>query len=219
MIAAELIDVGILPLKLNDTVEVALHLLQDAGVEALPVVEDKKLLGTIRYSDIAEEKSKQKIQQFISITNIPSVFHNTHMLQLLPLFAQQKSSLCTVVNQEEEYLGVIKLIDMVSAPEIQGLNMPGAIFSILLQPNDYSLSEISRLVEGNDAKIVYLSLSPAVNQPGSLLLTLKLNITHVNKVLSAFERFKYQVLSVHNAEPTHDDIESKYKYLIHYLHY
>jgi hypothetical protein len=193
--------------------------MQDAGVEALPVVEDKKLLGTIRYTNIEEEKSKQKIQHFISITNIPSVSHNTHILQLLPLFAQQKSTICTVINQEEEYLGVIKLIDLVSTPEIQGLNLPGAIFSILLQPNDYSLSEISRLVEGNDAKIIFLSLSQSANQPGSLLLTLKLNITHVNKVLSAFERFKYQVLSVYNAEPTHDDIESKYKYLIHYLHY
>jgi CBS domain-containing protein len=219
MIATELIDAGILPLKLNDTVEVALHLMQDAGVEALPVVEDKKLLGTIRYSDIAEENSKQKIQQFISMNSIPAAFYNMHILQLLPVFASQKSTICTVVSQEEEYLGVIKLIDLMSAPEIQGINMPGAIFSILIQPNDYSLSDLSRLVEGNDAKIIYLSLSQAANQPGSLLLTMKLNITHVNKVLSALERFKYQVLSVYNAEPTHDDIESKYKYLIHYLHF
>lgn len=58
---------------------------------------------------------------------------------------------------------------------------------------DYTLTEIARIVESNNAHVMALSVMPITG--GSLLLvSMKLDLDDLTAVLRSFERFSYNVL-------------------------
>lgn len=82
---------------------------------------------------------------------------------------------------------------------------------------DYTLSEIARLVEDNNARIVRLETLPL--QDGiSLLVSLKMDILDISPVLRSFERFSYKVVYYFMREgEMNDTYEDRLKELMHYL--
>ena len=57
---------------------------------------------------------------------------------------------------------------------------------------DYTLTEIARIVESNNAHIISLSVLP-ISGGSELLVSLKLDISDLTSVLRSFERFNYIV--------------------------
>jgi len=58
---------------------------------------------------------------------------------------------------------------------------------------DYTLTEIARIVESNNANITALSVMP-ISGGEFLLISLKLDIDDVTVLLRSFERFNYNVV-------------------------
>ena len=82
---------------------------------------------------------------------------------------------------------------------------------------DYTLTEIAKLVEDNNARITRLEVLP--NNDGlSFLVSLKIDVSDLSAVLRSFERFNYNVVYHFMKEgeinDTHDD---RLKELLHYL--
>lgn len=61
-----------------------------------------------------------------------------------------------------------------------------------IPPKDYTLTEIARIVESNNARILTLSVLP-ISGGSDFLVSLKLDITDLTAVLRSFERFNYVV--------------------------
>ncbi len=58
---------------------------------------------------------------------------------------------------------------------------------------DYTLTDIARIVESNNAHIMNLFVLP-VADGNTLLLSAKLNLIDISPVLMSFERFNYRVV-------------------------
>jgi len=58
---------------------------------------------------------------------------------------------------------------------------------------DYTLTEIARIVESNNAHVMALSVMP-ISGGSLLLVSLKLDLDDLTAVLRSFERFSYNVL-------------------------
>lgn len=58
---------------------------------------------------------------------------------------------------------------------------------------DYSLTDIARIVESNNALVMNLFVLP-IADGNSLLISIKLNLIDVSPVLMSFERFNYKVI-------------------------
>ena len=58
---------------------------------------------------------------------------------------------------------------------------------------DYTLTDIARIVESNNARIMNLFVLP-VADGNTLILSIKLNLLDVSPVLMSLERFNYKVL-------------------------
>jgi hypothetical protein len=58
---------------------------------------------------------------------------------------------------------------------------------------DYMLTEIARIVEGNNAHVIALSVLP-ISGGAELLVSLKLDISDLTSVMRSFERFNYNVV-------------------------
>ena len=72
--------------------------------------------------------------------------------------------------------------------------MPGGILVLAMNHQDYSLSEISRLIEENHAKILSSIVKEDPLDPMKLRLTLKINQVDLSRIVATLERFSYKVI-------------------------
>lgn len=105
-----------------------------------------------------------------------------------------KLSLLPVVDSQGQYLGVITHERMIEAlTDICSASEPGSILVLELLPQDYVLSDIARLVEDNNARVLNL-FSYTDEETGRLQITLKVSLEDASPILRSFERFNYTVL-------------------------
>lgn len=80
----------------------------------------------------------------------------------------------------------------------------------------YTASEVAKLVESNDAQL--LQLNTTVNaQTGIIQLTIRLNKYEVSDVIATFQRYDYTVRFYVGEEQYANELRSNYDHLIHYL--
>lgn len=82
---------------------------------------------------------------------------------------------------------------------------------------DYTLTEIARLVEGNNARIISLS-SILISGGNDLLVSLKLDVSDLSTVLRSFERFNYNIVYYFMKEgEITDKLQERLDELLYYL--
>ena len=193
MTAGELADVELPVLELVDTCDKAMSFMDEYKLSHFPVVNGNVLVGLVYEEDLFEfDDWSQTIAQ--SKTRLPNVSVNehSHFLSVVRKLYTSKLSVIPVVDSKNFYKGVITNDRVVqvfgSASIVQDI---GSVIEIELAPNDYYLTEISRIVEGTNVKI----LGSYIRNIGEnkMVLTLKLNKQEVEEALSALDRFGYTV--------------------------
>ena len=82
---------------------------------------------------------------------------------------------------------------------------------------DYTLTEIARLVEDNNARIIRLEAFPLYDGM-SLLVSLKMDVADISAVLRSFERFSYNIVYYFMKDgEINETYEDRLKELMHYL--
>jgi hypothetical protein len=84
-----------------------------------------------------------------------------------------------------------------------------------IAPRNYTLVDIARICENEDVIIMNAMVHP--NETGMLEITLKLNRSSLDAVVSSFERHSYHVLGVYGENNSDDDVTSKYNLLMNYI--
>jgi hypothetical protein len=88
-----------------------------------------------------------------------------------------------------------------------------------LNQNDYTMSEISRIVESNDAKILSLN-TRLINESSKLELTIKVNHINIEAIIQSFNRFNYDIKAYFGENRKDDDLLlERYESLLTYLKY
>lgn len=197
MIAEELISEIVPAIKRDDKASEALNWMDVFKVSHLPIVEESEYLGLISDADIFDKNTPESsvMSHHLSL-NRPFVKMNQHIYEVVDLISKFKLTVVPVLSDKDEYLGVITVNDM--AHEFSNLmasENPGGIIVLELKVNDYSLSEISQIVEGNDAKILSLYIR-SIHNTDSVHLTLKLNKTDISAVIQTFERYSYKIKAI-----------------------
>jgi len=86
------------------------------------------------------------------------------------------------------------------------MKMPGGIIVLELNALDYSLAQIARIVEDNDAKIWCCYIMPAVGDTLKMEVTLKINQTDLTSIIRSFLRYGYSVRASYQGYNRHDDV-------------
>lgn len=82
---------------------------------------------------------------------------------------------------------------------------------------DYSLSEIARIVEEDDAKILALTVDPIEEDPGRIMVSLLVNKTECGAILQSFYRYNYNVVNTFSTPDENNDLLNRYSLLMRYL--
>ncbi len=219
MLAKDLISDIIPALKTSDTGADALNWMEAFRVSHLPIVNNRIFLGLISDTDIYEMNAADEPlgNHRLSLMK-PYVNSHQHIYDVIEISSRLKLSLIPVLNYEHEYMGVITQYDLMHYfSELIAAHTPGGILQIEVSPRDYSLSEIARIVEDSDSKIMslYVTQDPESN---TLFITIKLNSNDLRSTTKAFERYGYKIRGEYGSEIQIDDTAKRnYESLIRYL--
>ena len=218
MLTAELINNNIPRLQLQETVSKALRLINDYRVTHLPVVAADKFLGLISEDDLLDaDDEKLTIEVLQGNFNPASVKQNVHFLNAVNFSNQFETSIVPVVNGDNGLAGVITLVDLLKTlGNFSGANEIGGIIVMEMERSQFAISEISRIVESNDATILHLNTTVHPDT-GLLTVTLHLNKKETTAIIAAFERYEYDVIYNFSDEKFEDNIDTNYRHLMNYL--
>jgi hypothetical protein len=197
MIAEELINQMIPALKLSDTAEKAIIWMEELKTNQLPVIENKHFKGLISEDLILEGNDlDKKISEYRLISENCYVSEEQHLFDIIRVAQECNAELVAILNVEGEFLGVSRHEDTIRAfantITVQG---HGGILILKIRGIDYSLSEISRLIESDDAKILGSYISEAADNVNDVYLTLKINKEDLTTVIATLERFDYRIVA------------------------
>jgi len=218
MLAIELNNNIIPRLELEDTVAKALQLINDFKVSHLPVVSEEKYLGLISEDDLLDADNKKMHIQLLQKDFIDvSIKENEHFLQAVNISNQFQTSVVPVVNEEKEFLGSISGQNLLrTLGNFSGAQAIGGIVVLEMERSQFSISEISRIVESNEATILHLNTT-IQPETGLLTVTIHINKKELSMVVAAFERYEYAVPYYFGEEKFENDIQNNYRHLMNYL--
>lgn len=220
LLAKDLITDTVPSVKTSDSANRVLEWMSEFKVNQLPVVNHERLLGIIGEEDLLESDMEDEPigAMRLSLPEQTFVHEDSHFYDVLKMASIMNLDILPVLSaRDNAYLGSITKHDLIHrAASILNVEEPGGVIVLSVGANSYSISEIGRICESNDAKIMSLSVSNAP-ELGKLSVTIKLNIRELSRVISTFERFEYEIsLVVFDAEQL-DDYRERYENLMRYL--
>lgn len=218
MLTIELINNNIPRLKLQDTVSKALQLISDFRITHLPVVAEEKYLGMISEDDLLDAEDDKAPMELMQEHFVDAAVHdNEHFLTAVNCCNQFDTTMVPVINEERELLGVITTPDLLKAlGNFAGTNEIGGIVVLEMERSQFAISEISRIVESNDATILHLNTT-VHPETGMLTVTIHINKKEIASIVATFERYDYDVIYYFGNENFENEIHSNYRHLMNYL--
>jgi acetoin utilization protein AcuB len=206
------------PLSPQDTVGTALQKMNSRHLDLLPLVDGEQLVNYVNVYDIEKLDKANKLSSLPMFASVlPFVTSNQHLLDALNHLKTLNLSLIAVLNENGTYSGILKTSDVVMAlSQSLSIKSAGSIIVIRVRTVDYSLSDISRIIEYSDAKILGI-LTFELEASNEIEIHMKLNTTALKHVLATLERYDYRVVQYFNREDLMDDADSRYENLMKYM--
>lgn len=218
MIAPNLMSDFIPPLKVEDNGEYALGQMHEYNVSQLAVVEGNKYVGLITMEEVINMKHLSlPLREFLATIRKPFVLDTAHVFDVMKTAVENNIRVVPVIDEEQNYLGLISAESCLRAfASLNSVKEAGGILEIEKPINEYSLSEVARIVEESEANI--LSLYTNVNhETSNIEITIKVNTTDLGGIIASFERYKYEIKGVFNETEYTEDLKTRYDALMRYL--
>lgn len=219
MLARELISDVVTALKTSDTGTAALSWMEVFRVKHLPIVNQRDFLGLISDADIYDlNDPDEPVGNHKLSLQKPYAREEQHIYEVIELMSRLELTLVPVLNEEKHYLGVITQEDLTRRfAHLSAMQQPGGIIELEMSQHDYSLSEISQIVESNNGRI--LSLYVASSEDNTRLrVTLKINLTDLTSILETLNRYSYNVVSSHlSSEDLDEFYQERFDVFLKYL--
>jgi acetoin utilization protein AcuB len=201
-----------------DTVARAIQIMQDEQVTQLPVVDGDQYLGLVQEQYLLEIEDEQELlQRYTGLLPRPFVKLEDHFLQALQLASLHEIQLIPVVGEGQELVGVLTAKELLAElSKFLGLHEQGAFMVVEKEIHQYSLGDLSKLIESNDAQITQLN-TLSNDQTGMMLITIRVNKIEISDIIATFQRYDYKVCFVTGEEQYTNELRSNYDHLMHYL--
>ncbi len=214
---SEYISKDVKALTFKSTIADAKKLLNSFSFSHVLIIRGDFLVGCIMESDIrAIEDNTQKIDDYKDIIDNFYIGINDNWMDILKKFSACETNILPVLSEDHKYLGYYELTDVLHYfNDTPLLNNDGFFLVIEKGERDYSFSEISQIVESNDAKLIGLFISGYKN--GLVRITLKISSEEINEIIQSFRRYGYNLLTKHKEDLFLEELKDRSDYLQKYL--
>jgi len=218
MRAEELISEIIPPLKFNESGEKALNWMNEFRVSHLPVVSGNQYIGLLSEDDVYDMPDpKLRLDECFLNLPKPFVYGNRHIYEVMKTIADAHITVVPVLDENNEYIGCTDVLFLMSQiTSVISIKEPGGILVLLMNMHDYSLTEIARIVEENNAKILssYITSAPDSTE---IEVTIKVNTNDLARIIHTFNRYDYVIKASFAKGSFHNDLKRRYDELMNYL--
>ena len=218
MKAVKLISSSIISLLPDDDGNRALELMNLYRVNHLAVVKNDFYLGVVSDKEINNwNSSDEYIEEHLPNLASPHVIYNQHLFDIIEVLEKNNLSVVPVLDENKQYKGVITnrklLYTIANSAAIQSV---GGVIVLQMNNNDYSLTEISNIIENNDTKILstYVTSTPDSTK---MELTIKINKTEITPIIKDLERYEYSIVASYKEDDEDVDFLERYEQLMRFL--
>jgi len=204
------------PLRVTDKVSDLQLLFNQLTYSHIPVTKDGVYMGCISETDAHCFEGSNSISDCNYAIEGFFVRPTTNWLDVLEAFAQNDSNIMPILDQNNKYLGYYELNDIIHLfNETPFFAEPGGILIVEKGIHDYSFSEISQIVESNDAKLLGAFISKMDSD--LVRITIKIGNASINDVVHTFRRYSYNIVSGHEEDSYIESLKERSEYLNKYL--
>ena len=204
------------PVSIDETIKEVQLIFSNLTYSHIPIQKDKVYLGCISEADAHCLDSSKQISKYQYVLEGFFVRSETIWLDVLEAFAMSNANIMPVLDKNNKYLGYYELSDFLSIfNETPFFSEPGGILIVEKGINDYSFSEISQIVESNNAKLFGAFISKIENDV--VEITIKVGNTTLSDIIQTFRRYSYNIISGHEDDAFLEDLKERSDYLNKYL--
>lgn len=217
MLASQLIALEIEPLRSTDTGDVALQRMEEHLIRHLPIVEDGELLGLISEEEILDNDQMISLNTYLQTWKQIFIRDKEHILIVMEMMNVSRVTAMPVLDERNKYVGLITLEKLMhSFATESSLSDPGSILVLEMSRIDYSLTNISRVVESENG---YILSSYITHQPDSeqIYVTIKVSLQEVQFLRASLERYGFEVKGTFTEGEYIDTLTERYESLMHFL--
>jgi hypothetical protein len=121
-----------------------------------------------------------------------------------------------VLDTDNNYLGYYELNDVINVfNETPFLSEVGGILIVEKGLQDYSMSEITQIIEVNNGKVLGAFLSKI--ERDVVQITVKIANASLNEVIQSFRRYSYNIISETEGDVFIENLKERSDYLNKYL--
>ena len=209
---------GTLPVfEVTDSLKEVISFFGETSFSHVAVTEKKEFLGTLSANDLPCFEPDKTIADFRFQLETFFVTPQTLWLDVLEKFTRNEANILPVLEDTSyRVVGYYDINDIVtffiSTPFFKE---PGGILVVSKGIKDYSLSEISQIVEGNNGKLLGAFITD--NENDMVQVTLKISTGNLNEVIQTFRRYSYNIVFGNNDDQFLEDLKERSAYLDKYL--
>ncbi|MCF6356719.1 MAG: CBS domain-containing protein [Draconibacterium sp.] len=219
MLAQNLISDVIPSVKSSENGQVALDLMDLYRVSHIPVVDDSEYLGLVSDKLIYDlNLLEEPVGQELDKLDASHAHKDQHIFEVAMVMYKLKISVLPVLDDNHFYIGAITLYDLARRfASLFSLQEIGGVLVLEMNVNDYSLVQISKIVENNGGKVLssFLDRKPGTS---NLNVILKLDTEELSSITQSFTRFGYNIKAVYLDNSVLDDLyNDRYDQFMKYM--
>lgn len=200
----------------QDSIAVVQEFFDELTFSHFPVIEEEVYIGSIASEDIETFDGSKKI--FDYKFSLEGFFARNNMvwLEVLEVFAKNNTNLVPVLDDKNKYIGYYEITDIIKFfSKTPFLFESGKIIVIKKRQEDYSLSQITQIIESNNGKTLGLFVSGTDAE--NIEVTIKINAGPINEIIQTFRRYDYEIVSDHHEDNYINTLKERSDYLDKYL--
>ena len=202
----------------TDTVDQAIQIMNDNLVAHLPLVDADHFIGLVSMDHLMQADDEMiELQQLENNFIQVSVKAEDHFFKALQLAGLHSLTVVPVVGEGMEMISSVSYTDLYrELTSFLGLQEQGGLIILERESHQFSFSEISKLVETNDAQVTQMNTATD-QQTGMTRITIRINKPEISDIVATFQRYDYTILFYAGEELYANELKSNYDHLMHYL--
>lgn len=188
----------------------------DLSFSHFPVVENGIFIGSIASDDVETFDTDKKIIDYKYTLERFFARKSMIWLDVLEIFAKNHTNVIPVLDENNIYTGYYEMEDIMKFfQETPFLKEQGGIIIVQKGLLDYSMAQVTQIVESNNGKILGCFISEADLE--NVHITVKIGVGPMNEIIQTFRRYNYEIISEHQEDTYINSLKERSDYLDKYL--
>jgi predicted transcriptional regulator len=214
----QLIDKGIPFLTTTQSVKSALKIFTNYGFSQLPLTSSGDYLGLVKIEELKNYTGDIETLTAVKLQKDVYIKPQDNILEAIRISQNFQIEILPVVDSNLKYIGSVKmdtcwnyLIKNTTLGEI------GGILVLKGKRNDYSFSEISRIIEMEGFNLLHFFINDYDETTQELKITIKVDSLNLESLERTFERYGYLVDAIFTEKDNMGGLKERYDSLMTYL--